>query len=47
MYQAAMGQHLSAIYDTRVAEGLLRPAPAQRAALLQLEALRETLQAND
>ena len=46
MYQAAMGQHLSAIYDTRVAEGLLRPDPAQRAALVRLEALRETLEAN-
>lgn len=41
-----MGQHLQAIYDTRVAEGLLRPDPAQRAALLRLEALRETLEAN-
>jgi len=40
-----MGQHLQAIYDTRVAEGLLRPDPAQRAALLRLEALREKLEA--
>lgn len=41
-----MGQHLQAIYDTRVAEGLLRPDPAQRAALVRLETLRETLEAN-
>ncbi|MEY3005112.1 MAG: hypothetical protein RLZZ491_2288 [Pseudomonadota bacterium] len=41
-----MGQHLQAIYDTRVAEGLLRPDPAQRAALLRLETLRATLEAN-
>ena len=40
-----MGQHLQAIYDTRVAEGLLRPDPVQRAALLRLEALRERLEA--
>jgi cell division protein ZapE len=39
-----MGQHLQAIYDTRVAEGLLRPDPAQRAALLRLEGLRERLE---
>ncbi|PWK61512.1 cell division protein ZapE [Roseicyclus mahoneyensis] len=39
-----MGQHLQAIYDTRVAEGLLRPDPAQRAALLRLEDLRERLE---
>ena len=39
-----MGQHLQAIYDTRVAEGLLRPDPAQRAALLRLEELRERLE---
>jgi cell division protein ZapE len=39
-----MGQHLQAIYDTRVAEGLLRPDPAQRAAILRLEALRERLE---
>jgi len=38
-----MGQHLQAIYDTRVAEGLLRPDPAQRAALLRLEELRVRL----
>ena len=40
-----MGQHLQAIYDTRVAEGLLRPDPAQRAALLRLEELRAQLEA--
>jgi cell division protein ZapE len=40
-----MGQHLQAIYDTRVAEGMLRPDPAQRAALLRLEELREKLEA--
>ncbi|AHM03533.1 ATPase, AFG1 family [Roseibacterium elongatum DSM 19469] len=40
-----MGQHLQAIYDTRVAEGLLRPDPAQRAALLHLESLRGRLEA--
>ncbi|MFW5642082.1 MAG: cell division protein ZapE [Roseicyclus sp.] len=40
-----MGQHLQAIYDTRVAEGLLRPDPAQRAALLRLEEVRERLEA--
>ena len=39
-----MGQHLQAIYDTRVAEGLLRPDPAQRAALLRLEDLRARLE---
>lgn len=39
-----MGQHLQAIYDTRVAEGMLRPDPAQRAALLRLEELREKLE---
>ncbi len=39
-----MGQHLQAIYDTRVAEGLLRPDPAQRAALLRLEELRARLE---
>jgi hypothetical protein len=33
-----MGQHLQAIYDTRVAEGMLRSRPVQRAALLRLEA---------
>ena len=37
-----MAQHLQAIYDTRVAEGVLRPDPAQRAALLRLESVRET-----
>jgi cell division protein ZapE len=40
-----MSQHLTAIYDTRVAEGLLRPDPAQREVLLRLEALRERLEA--
>ena len=39
-----MGQHLQAIYDTRVSEGLLRPDPAQRAALVRMEALRERLE---
>jgi len=39
-----MGQHLQAIYDTRVAEGLLRPDPAQRVALLRLEELRARLE---
>ncbi len=39
-----MAQHLQAIYDTRVAEGLLRPDPGQRQVLLQLEELRETLE---
>lgn len=38
-----MAQHLQAIYDTRVAEGILRPDPVQRAALLRLEELRERL----
>lgn len=40
-----MSQHLTAIYDTRVAEGLLRPDPAQRAVLLRLEEIRERLEA--
>lgn len=39
-----MSQHLQAIYDTRVAEGLLRPDPAQREILLLLEDLREKLE---
>ena len=39
-----MGQHLQAIYDTRVAEGLLRPDPGQREVLLVLEELREMLE---
>jgi len=39
-----MSQHLQAIYDTRVAEGLLRPDPAQREVLLLLEELREKLE---
>ena len=38
-----MTQHLQAIYDTRVSEGLLRPDPEQRAILLQLDVLREKL----
>lgn len=40
-----MGQHLTAIYDTRVGEGLLRPDPEQRAVLSRMEALRERLEA--
>ncbi|MBC6437013.1 MAG: cell division protein ZapE [Rhodobacteraceae bacterium] len=40
-----MGQHLTAIYDTRVAEGLLRPDPKQRAVLARMEPLRERLEA--
>jgi cell division protein ZapE len=39
-----MPQHLTALYDTRVAEGLLRPDPAQRAVLLRLETVREKLE---
>ena len=39
-----MSQHLTAIYDTRVAEGLLRPDPAQRAVLLRMETLRAALE---
>jgi len=39
----AMPQHLSAIYDTRVAEGLLRPDPAQRAVLAGMEPMRARL----
>ncbi len=39
-----MPQHLTAIYDTRVAEGLLRPDPAQRAVLLRMESIREKLE---
>ncbi len=39
-----MSQHLQAIYDTRVAEGLLRPDPGQREVLLVLEELREKLE---
>jgi cell division protein ZapE len=42
--QWAMGQHLQAIYDTRVTEGLLRPDPAQRGALLRMEDLRARLE---
>ncbi|TBX15989.1 cell division protein ZapE [Nioella sediminis] len=39
-----MSQHLQAIYDTRVSEGLLRPDPAQREVLLLLEDLRDKLE---
>jgi cell division protein ZapE len=39
-----MAQHLTAIYDTRVAEGILRPDPAQRAVLLRLETVREAIE---
>ena len=39
-----MSQHLTAIYDTRVAEGILRPDPAQRAVLMRLEPIREALE---
>ena len=39
-----MGQDLTALYDTRVAEGLLRADPAQRAALARLEGTREALE---
>lgn len=39
-----MAQHLQALYDTRVAEGMLRPDPAQRAVLLRLEQVRERLE---
>ncbi|QBY02091.1 cell division protein ZapE [Rhodophyticola sp. CCM32] len=40
-----MGQHLTAIYDTRIAEGLLRPDPKQREVLHRMEPLRERLEA--
>lgn len=40
-----MSQHLTALYDTRVSEGLLRPDPAQRAVMERLEEVRETLEA--
>ena len=40
-----MTQHLQLIYDTRVAEGLLRPDPVQRDILLKLDGLREELNA--
>ncbi|MEM7724293.1 MAG: cell division protein ZapE [Pseudomonadota bacterium] len=39
-----MPQHLTALYDTRVAEGMLRPDPAQRAVLLRMEPIRERLE---
>ena len=39
-----MGQDLTALYDTRVAEGLLRADPAQRAALARLEVTRAALE---
>jgi cell division protein ZapE len=42
-----MSQHLTALYDTRVAEGLLRPDPAQRAVMARLESVREKLEAPD
>ncbi len=42
-----MSQHLTALYDTRVAEGLLRPDPEQRAVMERLEAVREKLEAPD
>ena len=44
-YEALMSQHLTAIYDTRVSEGLLRADPAQREVLHRFESLRETLEA--
>ena len=40
-----MSQHLTALYDTRVSEGLLRPDPEQRAVMERLEAVREILEA--
>ncbi|MBF9042572.1 cell division protein ZapE [Rhodobacterales bacterium HKCCE4037] len=40
-----MSQHLTALYDTRVAEGLLRPDPAQREVIHLLEQVRERLEA--
>ena len=40
-----MSQHLTALYDTRVAEGLLRPDPAQRSVMALLEQVREKLEA--
>ncbi|MEM9317644.1 MAG: cell division protein ZapE [Pseudomonadota bacterium] len=39
-----MGQELTALYDTRVAEGLLRRDPAQRDALERLEPTRAALE---
>ena len=38
-----MSQPLTSLYDTRVAEGLLRPDPEQRAVMERLEAVRATL----
>lgn len=40
-----MSQHLTALYDTRVAEGLLRRDPAQRQVMALLEQARERLEA--
>jgi cell division protein ZapE len=40
-----MSQHLTALYDTRVSEGLLRPDPAQRRVIDLLEQVRERLEA--
>ncbi|QXT39924.1 cell division protein ZapE [Gymnodinialimonas ceratoperidinii] len=40
-----MSQPLTLLYDTRVAEGLLRPDPAQRAVMERLEEVREMLDA--
>ncbi len=40
-----MSQHLTALYDTRVAEGVLRPDPAQRLVIDLLEQVRERLEA--
>lgn len=41
-----MGQDLTAVYDTRVEEGVLRPDPAQRAILVELERYRVRLMAD-
>ncbi|MEM8879023.1 MAG: cell division protein ZapE [Pseudomonadota bacterium] len=43
-YVRAMGQELTALYDTRVAEGVLRRDPSQRAALERLEPTRAALE---
>ncbi len=40
-----MSQHLTALYDTRVSEGLLRADPAQRQVMALLEQARERLEA--